>query len=158
MNDKNLAFGWDDEVEESSFEVLPDGDYVFTVTKFERGWYEAKAGSKIPSCNQAIVELTIDWTGENGEPHSNKITHKMKLARTLQFVIYQFFESIGLRKKGDGTTKMPWNDIVGKTGICQIGHHEASGNTYNDVVKCYPVEDAPTVTKNSTSPAPKFTL
>lgn len=157
--DKNLAFGWDDEVEESGFEILPDGDYTFTVTNFERGWYEAREGSKIPSCNQAIVELTIDWTNENGDPRTNKVAHKMKLARTLQFMIYQFFESIGLRKKGDGTTKMPWNDIVGKTGVCQIGHHEANGNTYNDVVKCYPQEDAPTVTKNgSASPTPKFSL
>lgn len=157
---KSQGFGWDDEVEESSFELMPDGDYAFTVTNFERAWYEAPVESKIASCNQANVELTIEWTNEKGEAKTSKIVHRMKLSKSLGFIIYQFFESIGLRKKGDGTTKMPWDQIVGKNGVCQIGHHDdKKGNTYNDIVKCYPQEIAPSITKNSeTAPAPKFSL
>ena len=31
-------FGWDDEIEnDNEFQILPDGDYNFTVTGFERG-------------------------------------------------------------------------------------------------------------------------
>ena len=161
-DEKNMSFGWDDEVEESEFELMPDGDYFFEVTQFERAWYEAKPGSKIDSCNQANIELTINWTNEQGVSRTSKLVHKLKLSRSLQFMIYQFFESIGLRKKGDGSTTMPWNSIVGKTGICQIGHHEdGKGNTYNDIVKCYPTELAPNVTKNSAqteAAAPKFSL
>lgn len=155
------GFGWDDEVEESMFELIPDGDYRFEVTGFERSWYEAKAGSKIASCNQADIEFTIKWTNESGDLKTNKLTHKLKLSRTLQFLIYQFFESIGLRKKGDGTTKMPWDQIVGKTGICEIGHHEDSkGTEYNDIVRCYPPESAPTVISNGkvAESSPKFEL
>ena len=159
-DERNMSFGWDDEVEESEFELMPDGDYAFTVSQFERAWYEAKPGSKIDSCHQANIEFTINWKNDQGVDKTSKLTHKLKLSRSLQFMIYQFFESIGLRKKGDGSTKMPWDSIVGKTGICQIGHHEDSkGNTYNDIVKCYPVELAPKVTKNTAEPAaPKFSL
>lgn len=160
MADNNMSFGWDDEVEESEYEVMPDGDYAFTVTQFERAWYEAKPDSKIASCHQANIELTINWKNDKGMDRTSKLTHKLKLSRSLQFMIYQFFESIGLRKKGDGSTKMPWDSIIGKTGICQIGHHDDSkGNTYNDIVKCYPAELAPKVTKNESTPeAPKFTV
>lgn len=154
-NAKNMSFDWDDEVEESSFELVPDGDYHFTVTNFERAWWEPynPAESKIQACNQANIELSIGWINSEGTPKTNKIQHRLKLTRSLQFMIYQFFESIGLRKKGDGTTKMPWDEIIGKTGICQVGHHtDTKGIEYNDIVKCYTPENAPTVTKNTLEP------
>lgn len=147
------GFGWDDEIEESSgskFEPVPDGDYWFTVTGFERGWYEARPGSKLASCNQAELQFTIDWQNDAGEWRKNKIAYKLKLSRKLQWLIYEFFESIGLRKKGDGTTKMPWNDVIGKTGICEVSHHVSDrGGIFNDINKCYPPEEAPRVVKNT---------
>ena len=37
-------FGWDDEIEnDSEFQILPDGDYNFTVTGFERGRHQGSA-------------------------------------------------------------------------------------------------------------------
>lgn len=154
-----MSFGWDDEVEESSFELCPDGDYRFTVTNFEKGYWEPKkADSKIPACNEARMELTIEWTDSNGQKHTNRIQHRLKLVRNLQFLIYQFFECIGLRKKGDGSTKMPWNDAVGKTGICEVGHHSANGQDYNDIVRCYTPDAAPTVVKNDISEDIDFSL
>ena len=158
---ENLAFGWDDEVNESEFEILPDGDYFFTVTGFERAQFEPKsADSKVGACQQANIEFTIQWKNSAGQDRTNKIVHRLKLWRTLEWMIYQFFESIGLRKKGDGSQKMPWGQIIGKTGVCQIGHHtDNKGNDYNDVLKCYPPELAPKVTKNGQEPeAPKFSL
>lgn len=155
MAENKEVFSWDDEVEESSFEILPDGDYKFTVSKFEKGWYEPKGNSTLPECDQALLEFTINWINESGEAKTNKIGYDIKLCRKLQFLTYQFFECIGLRKKGDGTTKMPWSQVEGRSGICQIGHYEGkNGNVYNQVIKCYPVEDAPTVTKNEVT-APK---
>ena len=160
-NNNNLSqgFGWDDEVEESEFELLPDGDYKFKVTGFERAWFNGSA--KIAPCNQANVELTIEWVNDKGMQRTSKLVHRMKLTKSLGFIIYAFFESIGLRKKGDGTTKMPWDQIIDKTGVCMIGHHDDDkGNSYNDIVKCYPAESAPTVTKNvpPEPAAPKFSL
>ena len=158
----NQAFGWDDAVTESSFEVLPDGDYWFTVTGFEKDYFEPRsADSKIGACQQANIEFTIKWKNENGEEKENKLTYKLKLWRSLQFLIYQFFESIGLKKKGDGSSVMPWGQIVGKSGICAISKKVSSnGNDYNDIAKCYPAELAPKVTRNGqTEPtAPKFSL
>lgn len=151
MADNNMTLGWDDKIEESSFETLPDGDYAFTVTGFERGWWEPKnAESKIPACNQAEIELSINWKNEKGILRTNKLVYKLKLVRNLQYLIYQFFESVGLRKKGDGTTKMPWDQIIGTSGVCQIGHHETSqGNIFNDVNKCYVPGSVPTVINNA---------
>lgn len=144
--------GWEDEIEESSFEVMPDGDYHFKVAKFERSWFEPKsADSKIPACNQAEITFEITWKNAKGEPRVNTVIYRLKLVKNLQWLIYQFFESIGLRKKGDGTTKMPWDQMVGKSGICQVGHREsANGNTFNEIVKCYTPESAPNVTQNDT--------
>ena len=33
---ESVSFGWDDEVEEQPFELMPDGDYHFTVTGMEQ--------------------------------------------------------------------------------------------------------------------------
>ena len=146
------GFGWDDAVEESSgtqFEPVPDGDYWFTVTGFERGWYEARPGSKLASCNQAEIQFTIKWKNDSGQMRANKIVYKLKLSRKLQWLIYEFFESIGLRKKGDGTTTMPWNNIVGRTGVCSVGHHTSDrGGVFNDINKCYPPEEVPYMLNN----------
>ena len=159
---EEMRFGWDDEVPESEIEVLPDGDYAFTVTKFERAWFEPKnPDSKIGSCDQANIEFTINWVNKDGVQKTSKLVYRLKLWKTLAFQIYQFFESIGLRKKGDGTARMPWDQVVGKTGICMIGHHtDSKGNDYNDILKCYVPDSAPTVTKNQqqTPATPKFSL
>ena len=160
--DNSQAFSWDDVVNESELEVLPDGDYSFTVTAFEKAWFEPKSpDSKIKSCHQANVEFTIKWVNDKGVERENKLVYKLKLWRSLEFLVYQFFESIGLKKKGDGASVMPWNQIIGKSGICSIGHHsDDKGNDYNDILKCYIPEKAPTVIKNATTiqTAPRFNL
>jgi len=165
MADSNMnvsqGFGWDDEVEESEFELVPDGDYEFEVTAFERAWFEPKsADSKIPACNQANIEFTIKWVNDQGKLKTNKLTHRLKLCDNLAWLIYQFFECIGLVKKGSGKVKFPWNDIIGKKGICEIRHEKGSkGNDYNTIVKCYTPENTPNVIKNNdASAAPKFNL
>ena len=50
--------GWDDEISrESDFTIIPEGDYNFTVTGFERGRYDGS--EKLPPCNMAIVSLAV---------------------------------------------------------------------------------------------------
>lgn len=152
--EENMVIGWDDEIEEgSSFELMPDGDYWFEVTGFEREWWEPAdpVNSKIKACNQANIELTITWKNAAGETKTNKVQYKLKVTETLTFLIFRFFECVGLRQKGDKSKlKLSlFNQVEGKTGICEIGHREGSkGGKFNEVRYCYPPEEAPRVTKN----------
>ena len=56
MNNQNMFLDWDDAIENDGqeFIVLPEGDYNFTVTDFERGRFPG--GQKIPVCNKARSE------------------------------------------------------------------------------------------------------
>ncbi|MDT2173231.1 hypothetical protein P7H02_20090, partial [Paenibacillus larvae] len=58
--------GWDDTIEKDGgeFVLLPEGDYNFTVTKFERGRFAGSA--KMPACNQAKLELMVH-SSEHGD-------------------------------------------------------------------------------------------
>ena len=56
--DKGTALGWDDEINnEESFELLPEGDYTFKVTKFERGRFDGS--DKLPACNKATITCEV---------------------------------------------------------------------------------------------------
>lgn len=63
MNEYNTTangheLGWDDEIQqESSFILLPEGDYRFTVEKFDRARHAGSAN--IPPCNKAIVHFRV---------------------------------------------------------------------------------------------------
>ena len=52
------TFDWDDEIEvDDSFELLPDGDYTFTVVNVERGRFDGS--EKMPACNMATVSFKV---------------------------------------------------------------------------------------------------
>ncbi|MBR4442090.1 MAG: hypothetical protein IKS52_02310, partial [Clostridia bacterium] len=57
--DSNIM-DWNDTIENDGqeFVVLPEGDYTFTVTNFERGRFPGS--SKIPACNKATLTIAID--------------------------------------------------------------------------------------------------
>ena len=63
MNDFNTSaqgreLGWEDEIQqESSYILLPEGDYRFTVEKFDRARHDGS--KKIPPCNKAIVFIRV---------------------------------------------------------------------------------------------------
>ena len=151
-SNESVSFGWDDEVEEQPFELMPDGDYRFTVTGMERAWFEPKrADSKISACNQANIELTFNWRSAAGFRRTSKLTHKLKLTSSLSFLIFKFFAGIGLHKEGDGMKRFPWGDIMGKKGVARIGSYQGSnGQTYNSIDDIYTPETAPTVCANDT--------
>ena len=63
MNDNQSAwreYNWDDEISQDSaeFALLPEGEYEFSVTGFERGRYPG--GAKLPSCPKATVSLRFE--------------------------------------------------------------------------------------------------
>ena len=51
----NAGMDWDDAIENDGqeFIILPEGDYNFMVTGFERGRFPGSA--KIPACNKATI-------------------------------------------------------------------------------------------------------
>lgn len=155
MEDKSemMSFDWDDEIEEKpqpKFELMPDGDYLFTVTGFERSMWNGSEKSKVPPCKQAEYELTFEFKNEKNEPCVQKLTLRLRLHTSVSFQIFNFFNGIGLHKSGDGMKKFPWEKAIGKTGIAKVSHYlnKNNGKTYNQIDEVYTKENAPTVFKN----------
>ena len=55
----NAGMDWDDAIENDGqeFIILPEGDYNFTVTDFERGRFPGSA--KMSPCNKATLTLQV---------------------------------------------------------------------------------------------------
>lgn len=112
MNNER-EFGWDDVIEnDSSYVLLPEGDYDFTVEQFERGRHEGSA--KVPGCPKAILTLRV--TGVQG---STTITENLLLHSKMEWKLCQFFTSIGHRKAGE-KLRMDWNRVHGARGRCRV--------------------------------------
>ena len=106
--------GWDDEIEkESDFILLPEGDYRFTVTGFERARHEGS--EKLPPCNKAILSLRIS-TSEGDVT----IKHNLFLHTKTEGMLSAFFCAIGQKKHGE-KLRMNWQTVIGATGRCKIG-------------------------------------
>ena len=105
---------WNDTLESDGqeFIVLPEGDYTFTVTGFERGRFPGSA--KLPPCNKATLTIRID--NDQGPATAR---FDLILYRTLEWKIASFFRSIGQKKHGEKVT-MNWNGIVGARGKAHI--------------------------------------
>ena len=142
-NEVEREFGWEDTIENdgSEWTILPEGDYDFTVEKFERGRF---AGSeKLPPCNKATVYLKI--VTPEGE---TTIQHNLYLHTKTEGLLCAFFTAIGQRKHGERIS-MNWNAVVGAKGRAKISIHKYVGNDgkdheSNDIKKFYePEETAP---------------
>lgn len=133
--------GWDDEIEKdgSDFILLPEGDYDFTVAKFERGRFQGS--SKMPACNQAKLELTV-----HSPEHGNvTIFHNLFLHTKTEGLLSNFFSGIGQKKKGE-KLRMNWGTVIGSKGRLRLEINKYQGNdgtekTNNQVKKFYPFEE-----------------
>lgn len=139
------VFGWDDEIkeEESSFVLLPVGDYVFVIKKFDKGRYDG--GDKIPACPKAIVTFTVYTNdGQSVDLQENFLLHKK-----MEWKLSEFFASIGLKKK-DEPVRMFWTpELIGKQGICKVIVHnykkDGEDRQTNRIDKLYPSYAQPTL-------------
>ncbi|MEG0259896.1 MAG: hypothetical protein RR595_10905 [Lysinibacillus sp.] len=139
MNERE--FGWDDEIEKdgSDFILLPEGDYDFTVTKFERGRFQGSA--KMPACNQAKLELTV-----HSPEHGNVVVfHNLFLHTKTEGLLSNFFAGIGQKKKGE-KLRMNWGTVVGSKGrllleINKFTKKDLSEGTNNQVKKFYSYDE-----------------
>lgn len=137
--EQNKALNWDDEiVQESTFTLLPEGEYDYKVVNFERAWYDGS--DKIPPCNKAIITIKVETPQGDAELKEN-----LFLTTKTEGLLSAFFGSIGQKKKGE-PLRMNWNKVIGATGRAKIGTREYNGNTYNQVKRWLSPDDkqAPT--------------
>lgn len=134
---------WDSEIENDSpdFILLPDGEYTFTVERFERGRYEG--GEKLPACNKATLYLKIDT--DDGEATIRK---DLFLHSKCEGTLCAFFACIGQRKHGQRVS-MNWGAVTGSVGRARIGHREYNGKTYNEIKRFLEPEDRSQPTSKS---------
>lgn len=113
-NNEGYELNWDSAIEKDSPEyiLLPEGDYDFTVTKFERGRHNGS--EKLPPCNKAIIHLLIETPQGNAV-----IQHQLFLHSKTEGMLSAFFTAIGQKKKGEKIT-MNWNAVTGAKGRCRV--------------------------------------
>ena len=108
------AFDWNDTIEnDSSFTLLPEGTYPFTVVKFERG--EHSGSDRMPPCKKAVLTIEID----GGALGATTITENLFLHSRAEWKLCQFFTAIGQRKKGE-QLRMNWQQVPGAKGWCKL--------------------------------------
>lgn len=153
MADFERELDWDSEIEkESDFILLPEGDYDFTVTGFERARHSGS--DKLPPCNKAIVSLTV-----NSPEGTAVIKHNLFLHSKCEGLLSNFFCAIGQKKHGE-KLKMNWNAIIGKKGRCKISirnwtDKEGATRQSNEVKRFYdPPQNTEQVNINTSNAAP----
>lgn len=102
LNNNDMLMDWDDAIENDGqeFVILPEGDYNFTVTDFERGRFPGSA--KIPACNKATLTLQV-----NTADGIAAIKTDLILYRSLEWRISAFFRCIGQKKHGERLVMNP---------------------------------------------------
>lgn len=113
--DENRVLGWDDEIEkdDEEFIVLTPGEYEFTVTGFERKYWEGS--EKVPACPMAEIKAKV-YDPVQG---STIVTERLFLLEKFEWKLSQFFYAIGQKKKGE-KLRPRWNDVLGAEGRCKV--------------------------------------
>lgn len=99
----------------ASGDIPEPGEYGFMVIDFEKT--VSKSGKKM-----AKINLELDETGRHW-----KIYDYLVLTTNMEWKIATFFESLGLKKKGEPLTKMPWDKVLGAEGRVKIKHEIYEG-------------------------------
>lgn len=149
--DNFMEYGWEDEIvnEGGDFVLLPEGDYDFTIEKYERARHEGSA--KVPPCNMAKVTFTI-W----GVEDKIEITENYFLCNKFEWKLSQLFLAIGLKKHGE-PLKMNWNAITGKKGRCRVyvdtyKNKDGEDRKSNKIKKLYAYDENVTTVKPAQQP------
>lgn len=130
-NNFEREFGWDDTIQEDAkeFITLQPGDYVFTVTGFDRQRHTPNQQNpgKLPACPKAVISLEIE-TDEGVA----SLKHNLFLHSSTEGMLSAFFGAIGQKKHGE-PLKMNWNAVIGATGVCSVKNRTYNDNVYNEV-------------------------
>lgn len=152
MAEVEREFGWDDIIENDSadFIVLPEGDYDFEITGFERQRHQGS--EKLPPCNKAAVSVAI-----KAPQGTVTIRHNLFLHSKCEGLLCAFFVAIGQRKHGE-KLQMNWNRVIGATGRCKVGVRnftKKDGETgySNEIKRFYEPEEAAAPAAPAAAPA-----
>lgn len=128
MVENQGALSWDSQIEqESSFILLPEGEYEFRVEKMERSMYQPSPQSKIREASpQAELELKIQ--SPEGEA---TVFERLILHTATEWKLSEFFIAIGQKKKGQVVTPN-WSQVPGATGRAKIEINKYKTNQGQD--------------------------
>lgn len=117
MNNENEFLNWGDSfvAQENEFVVLPEGEYQFTVTGFERKNYDGNS-DKIPN-GTPYAELSLEFTGNEGK---TTVTERLYLLKRLSWKLTEFFGSIGQNPVNGQAFNPNWNTVLGSTGKAEL--------------------------------------
>lgn len=134
-------------LDDNTFDVLPDGDYHFTVDSHEIDYYSGNSTKIPPNTQQVICHLAIPYE-KDGEIKTAKVKNTLNIYSKGLWAVRQFVECIGMvPEKGKASIDM--DRIDGMTGVCSITTGTSSkGNEFNNVGMFYPPSKAPRVTAN----------
>lgn len=112
---------WDSPIsaEASQGNLPPVGSYGFRVIEFDKAI--SASGNKM-----AKLVLELDKEGQFWKVYDNLV-----LVDKAAWKLAQFFECVGLKKKGEALERMPWDKVLGSTGLVKIKHE-----TYNGKESC----------------------
>lgn len=132
-------------LDDNTFEVIPDGDYHFTVESHEVGY---SSSEKMPPNTQVITCYLEIPIMKDGELITVSVRNNLNIYKKAMFAIRQFTDSIGLTPE-KGKASIDLTKIDGKTGVCAITTRtSAAGNDFNNVQLFYAPSKAPAVTAN----------
>jgi hypothetical protein len=129
MEDKGQALGWDDEgqVQESSYDVLPEGEYTYEVVNFKREHFGGSA--KMSACPVAALQLKCTNV-ENGMTVTGFC--RLYLNSKVQWRISNFFKSCGLldpnAAEGASMPMSLFGQVVGCTGRVKVKVTKSTNN------------------------------
>ena len=112
-NIDNSVMDWNDVIEDDGQEyvLLPEGDYNFVVTNFERGRFPGSA--KIPATNKETKSIQIF-----SELGVASMKFDLIFSKALTWKLSAFFRSIFQKKVVKIT--MDWNKVLGAKGRAHI--------------------------------------
>lgn len=133
------------ELDDNTFELLPDGDYHFTVKSYDVGY--ATSDKMPPNTQQIVCQLEVPYM-KDGSLKFASVRNNLNIYKKALFAVRQFAECIGLASE-KGKEKVDLTKMVGCTGICSITTREGnSGREFNNVATFYAPSKAPAVTAN----------
>lgn len=151
-------YDWDTEIGEEAnvnpFVILPDGEYPFTVTALERGYYEGNPEKGKKPCLKAMLMIEVDG-GEHGTAY---VKENIFVKPENAWKIKQFFVSIGLVREDAERFIPQWNSIVGCVGRCRTRKHQFKAKNgdmvdTNDIKKFLPPSTGTLAAPVMTQPA-----
>ena len=138
-NPQGHALDWDDEISNDSPEyiTLPEGEYDFTVTGFERGRYQPG-----PTAKFSLLCVPV--------------RDRLFLHSSTEGFLCEFFTAIGLRRHGE-RVRMNWKSVLGAKGRAKVGvrsyQNDGETRTINEIKKYLEPKDPPAAAP-AVQPAP----